>query len=85
LGIVAAPTPPPRFGAPHFSGNNLVLSGTNGVPDWTYGVAVSTNLALPFDRWEQIATNSFDGNGDFNFTNAPRSNAPQTFYRLLLQ
>jgi autotransporter-associated beta strand protein len=82
LSIVAAPTPPPKFGGLNFSGGNLVFSGTSGVPGWTYYVLASTNMASPLSQWQRIATNPFDGNGNFNFTNPPNPNAPQTFYLL---
>jgi hypothetical protein len=85
LSIVAAPTPPPKFGGLNFSGGNLVFSGTSGVPGWTYYVLASTNMASPLSQWQRIATNPFDGNGNFNFTNPPDPNAPQTFFLLKLQ
>jgi hypothetical protein len=42
---------------------SIVLSGTNGLANGVYYVLSSTNLALP---WTPIATNAFDGSGDFN-------------------
>jgi len=64
------------------NGSNLVFSGANGVPAATYYVLSSTNIALPAAQWTVTATNSFDANGNFNFTNTADPNAPQTFYRL---
>jgi alpha-galactosidase len=85
LSVIAQPTPPPHFGGIVTNGNNLVISGTNGVPNWTYYVLTSTNVSLPLSNWTVIATNTFDGGGNFNFTNSPNPPAPQTFYLLKLQ
>ncbi len=67
------------------SGTGFIFSGTNGNAGAQYYVLASTNLGLALSNWTVIATNSFDGNGDFNFTNPPDPNAPQTFYMLQLQ
>ena len=61
---------------------NVIFTGTNGVPNWTYYVMTSTNLGLPLIYWTMMATNVFDSGGGFQFTNA--CNAPQQFYRLQL-
>jgi len=55
------------------------------VAGWTYYVLATTNLALPLDEWRSIATNTFDPNGNFDFTNTPAPDGPQQFYRLRLQ
>ena len=80
-----APAPPPRFGSMAAGGNGFIFSGSNGTPGWTYYVLASTNVALPLGQWTTIATNTFDGNGNFSFTNAPATTAPQRFYLLQLQ
>jgi hypothetical protein len=85
ISVIAQPTPSPHFGGLMENGNNLIISGTNGVPNWAYYVLASTNLSLPTTNWPVIATNTFDGNGNFSFTNSPGLNAPQTFYLLKLQ
>jgi hypothetical protein len=66
------------------SGNSVFFSGTNGSPDWTYYVLASTNLSLPLADWAVVATNSFDSQGHFSFTNTAATNVPQTFYALAL-
>jgi cytochrome c peroxidase len=66
------------------AGNRLVLSGTNGVPGWTYYVLTSSNLAQPLNQWAITATNTFDTSGDFNFTNLMAGGLTQQFYRLSL-
>lgn len=85
LNIVLSPTPSPRFGSVGMNGTNLIFSGTNGVPNWPCGLLASTNLALPLSQWTVIATNMFNGNGSFSFTNSSNPNSLQTFYLLRLQ
>ena len=85
LSVVAMPTKPPQFTSITASGNNFVFSGGSGVPNWTYYVLASTNLALPLPNWTTVSTNSFDSGGRFNFTTAASPGIPQTFYLLKLQ
>jgi autotransporter-associated beta strand protein len=82
LSVVSVPVLPPLFSGATWRGTNLVFSGTNGVTNGIYYVLASTNLSLPTTNWPVLATNTFDGNGNFSFTNAPGSTAPQTFYLL---
>jgi hypothetical protein len=75
-------TPSPKIGAPAWNGNSLIFSGTNGVPRWNYYVLTSTNLAWPVINWTCLATNSFDGNGNFSFTNSVQPNGGPQFYQI---
>ncbi|HUE36912.1 MAG TPA: hypothetical protein VMO20_05935, partial [Candidatus Acidoferrum sp.] len=75
---------PPKFGTVQFSGNNLVLSGTNGPFGGTYYVLTTTNLALPIAQWTVLYTNSFNAGGGFSFTN-PVPAAPQQYFMLKAQ
>jgi autotransporter-associated beta strand protein len=74
----------PQFGAINAGADGLVMGGSGGPPDGNYYVLGSTNVALPLNLWTRIATNQFDSGGNFNFTNAPGTNAPQSFYLLQL-
>jgi autotransporter-associated beta strand protein len=85
LSVVSSPTPQPGIVGPGLSGGNFVFGGTNGVPGWPCLELASTNLAAPLNQWTIVATNGFDGIGNVSFTNSPDPNAPQMFYRLLLQ
>jgi len=85
LGIVALPTPPPKFRAVACSGNSATFSGTNGVPNWPYVVRTSTNVALPLSGWTVLATNRFDAAGNFTFTHTNAPYAPNRFYSLELR
>jgi hypothetical protein len=76
------PPPPPIFGGISSTANGLVMSGSGGTTNGTYYVLVSTNVARPWNQWTPVATNLFDGSGNFIFTNAIDPNSPQTFYLL---
>ena len=82
LVFVSLPATPPAFGAVTRSGGSLIFSGTNGIPNWPYYVLATTNLALSLAQWPCVATNTFDGAGNFIFTNSP--DAPTKFYLLQL-
>lgn len=64
-------------------GNKFLFTGTSGAAGWTYYVLASTNLSLPLSGWTVVATNSFDGAGNFSFTNAIVPGTPGNFMRLL--
>jgi hypothetical protein len=73
----------PRIVSCARQGANLMFSGNGGQPEGTYYVVDSTNAVLALSQWTRIATNSFDANGDFTFTNAISSNkSSQLFYSL---
>jgi polygalacturonase len=87
--VVSAPSLPPSFGNIQLingSGGSfgLVLSGTGGAASGTYYVLTSTNLALPLEQWTPIATNQFDADGNFVFTNSAPTGVPQEFFLLRL-
>jgi hypothetical protein len=66
------------------TGGSFILSGTGGVSNGAYYVLISSNLLTPLTNWTYIATNQFDGQGSFIFTNTAQTNAPQLFYLLQL-
>lgn len=77
-----APPAPPVFGGISFSGGSFIFSGTGGVANATYYLLGTTNLGAPVNSWTRLLTNQFDASGNFNFTNAPTTNASQEFYLL---
>ena len=81
--VVQAQTPP-VFGSIQVAGANVVFSGNGGPTNVPFYVLASTNLTLPSAGWTRIATNQFNGSGDFSFTNVSDPNAPQSFYLLQL-
>jgi hypothetical protein len=61
-------------------GTNVLLSGTNGVPNSAFYVLSSTNVALPRTNWTPILTNTFNGSGNFSVGVPISANALQRFY-----
>jgi len=82
--LVVSPPPPPSFSTSSFVSSNgsLIFSGTGGVINGAYYVLTATNIALPLNQWLPVATNHFDGSGNFIFTNAAQTNVPQTYFLL---
>jgi hypothetical protein len=64
---------------------NFILSGNGGLSNGTYYVLTSSNLVTPLGQWTLIATNQFDSQGQFIFTNTAPTNTPQLFYILQMQ
>jgi autotransporter-associated beta strand protein len=85
LSIVSAPTPSPQITCAVMTDGNFIFSATNGVPNWPCYILSATNLSSPMNQWAIIATNLFDVNGGFNFTNSSDSSPSQLFYLLQLQ
>jgi hypothetical protein len=61
-------------------GGQLIISGTNGAPGGTYYVFTSASLQLPMTNWTVVATNTFDPQGDFSFTNTIAADGDRGFY-----
>jgi rhamnogalacturonan endolyase len=74
---------PPAIASVQIVNGQLVISGSGGPTNWNYCVLATTNLAQA--QWVPVATNQFDGGGNFIFTNPIDSDSPQTFYMLRLQ
>jgi hypothetical protein len=77
--VSVAPAAQPQFSSVVLSGNQLIISGTNGSASGNYYVLASTNLALPLSSWTSIATDTFV-NGNFSFTNTIDPNLSRQFY-----
>jgi fibronectin-binding autotransporter adhesin len=80
--ISVARIPVPAIDSSSVSGDNFVLSGTNGNPGGKYLILSSTNVASPLTDWVYEATNSFDANGAFSFTSPIVPDVSQKFYLL---
>jgi hypothetical protein len=78
------PAEPPAFGAVSVIGADLVMSGSNGLPNGSFFTLTATNVTQPAATWARVATNQFDANGYFNLTNPIDPATPQLFYRLQL-
>jgi hypothetical protein len=84
LALVSTPASPGLSASTTSSGNNLVFNASNGIPGWNCCLLASTNPALPLAQWPIIATNTFDDNGNFVFTNPLAPIGPRQFYSLEL-
>jgi hypothetical protein len=80
----SVPANPPLISAVMLSGNNLLISGTNGTGGTIYLVLMSTNLNQPLTAWTVQMTNSFGPGGGFNFTIPVDLSTTAGFYRLKL-
>jgi len=65
-------------------GTNVILVGTNGPPGGSYHIMACTNIALSDTQWTPVATNQFDGNGSFRYTNAVSADLPLRLFRIEL-
>ncbi len=68
-GAVAIPSMP-VFKSVTLQNGHLIMSGTNGTATTNYRVLMGTNLTVPLTNWMVVATNSYDGSGNFIFTNS---------------
>jgi rhamnogalacturonan endolyase len=82
--IVSAVTPLPRIQNASLSGGDFIFSGNGGPASAMFYLLVSTNIATPLNQWLRAATNYFDSNGNFIFTNEIQTDSPQGFFRLQL-
>jgi autotransporter-associated beta strand protein len=78
-------TVPPAITHAAVTPNTLVLSGTGGTPNWNYYVLMATNITLPTSQWARVATNSYDGVGNFTFTNPINLTLPAALFRVQSQ
>jgi len=70
----------PQFGTFNLSGTNLIFNGLGGSPGSNYVMLASTNLALPLANWSALTTNTFDGSGQFHYTNHVSPAKPRQFF-----
>ena len=74
--------PAVRFGTVSLTQGGVVMNGSGGASNGTYRVLMATDPALPAARWTVVATNQFDANGNFLFTNPVDTSVPVNFFRL---
>jgi hypothetical protein len=73
---------PPHIGTARISGGNFVLNGSGGTSGGGYSVLSQTNVAQPLANWAVVGTGTFDGSGNFSFTNGATSGTAKRFYRI---
>jgi hypothetical protein len=74
--------PAPQIDTATLRGQRFACRGHQGTPGATYFVQVAASPQGPPAQWQTIATNSFDGFGEFAFDVAAASNMPAAFYRV---
>lgn len=79
--LVIAAIPQTGITGVHLSGNNVVLTCTNGASGQTYYTLMSTNAKLPASQWLPVATNHLSSSGNFTVTvtNGAAGTAPKYF------
>jgi hypothetical protein len=58
----------------------LIFNGTGGTTGSNYIILASTNLTLPLANWTRLTTNTFEGGGQFYFTNPMSPAKPRQFF-----
>jgi hypothetical protein len=74
----------PQFGIVNQLGTNLVFNGIGGSPGSNYVILASTNLTLPLTGWQPLTTNTFNGSGQFYYTNKINPAKPRQFFSFKL-
>lgn len=81
-GVLTVVTAPPVINSVAAFPGALVFHGSSGTPGANFYLLGATNLATPMTNWTRLLTNSFDNNGNFDFTNLLNPNSPPAFFRL---
>ncbi len=88
LYVISTNSPAPRITSGALSGNRMVFSGLDGPArganhtPYSYYVLTSSNLALPLAKWTPIATNTFNADGTFSFTNQVNASSQAQFFTI---
>jgi hypothetical protein len=79
--------PPPGLVGINLSGQNVVLTATNGFAGHPYRLLTSTDVARPLAFWLPVSTNTLTASGNFTITapNAFQPSSPAQFYILQVQ
>jgi hypothetical protein len=84
--IISSGPPPvaprPRIGSIAIALGNVVLTGSGGSAGRTYYVRSSGDLTTSLANWASIATNTFDGSGNFNVSLPLNSGFPVQFFAI---
>jgi hypothetical protein len=82
LAVAAAVTGQPYITSISVSGGNVNLAGTNGPPNGLFYLLSSPTVGSPLSAWSIVATNNFDGSGNFALSVPVPTNAPVRFYAI---
>jgi fibronectin-binding autotransporter adhesin len=83
--VTSAPVPPQITGITPEAGTNIVVRGIGGISFGTYHVLTSTNVAAPLATWVPVATNLFEFDGTFSFTNIINRELGREFFLIQQQ
>jgi autotransporter-associated beta strand protein len=78
---VGLPVSKPTIGTFTVTSGSVSLSGSGGLPNSTYSVLTSTNIALPLASWSVFTNGTFDGSGNFTIS-APKPPGSPNFFRV---
>ena len=81
--VPPAPTGPIIITNTTLVSGGIMLAGIGGTSNGSYAVLSFTNIITPVTNWPAIATNTFDGGGNFACTNPLTPGATETYFRLL--
>jgi hypothetical protein len=70
----------PRIDSIAVSGPNVIVGGSQGSTNGTYYVYSSTDMTSPLVNWTYLASQVFDTNGNFAFTNSINPTEAKRFY-----
>ncbi len=77
-GVLIAPT----VNRPVYSGGNLIVTGTGGIPGGSYTWLTSTNVAAPAAQWITNTVGTLDGSGAFSNALPVNTSEAARFFRL---
>ena len=65
-----------------FSASGLLISATNGTPNYSFDILSSTNVAAPLSSWASEQTGYFDASGNYDGSIPVDPDVPQRFYTI---
>jgi len=65
------------------AGNQVIINGSGGLPNTTYRILATTNVALPLAQWTPIVTNQFSASGGFSYTSILQPNLRARYFRVI--
>jgi hypothetical protein len=78
---VGLPVSKPTIGTFTVTSGSVSFSGSGGLPNGTYSVLTSTNVALPLASWSVFTNGTFDASGNFSIS-APKPAGSPNFFRV---
>jgi pectate lyase len=75
----AAPASSPVITQSIATAGNFIMRGRDGAPNSEYQILSATNVTFPMNSWAAVATNNFDANGHFGWTNPIVPGGPRFF------